>query len=54
MVMMVVIGLASHGGMDHRGWSCRQSHSCMLDRHSRRVSVAGERDEIRKGVGEQK
>jgi hypothetical protein len=44
MVMMVVIGLASHGGMDHRGWSCRQSHSCMLDRHSRRFFGVG-RDE---------
>lgn len=46
MVMVVVIGLASHGGMDHRGWSCRQSHSCMLDRCSRRVFVEMERDEI--------
>ena len=44
MVMVVVIGLASHGGMDHRGWSCRQSHSCMLDRCSRRVFVEMERE----------
>jgi hypothetical protein len=52
MVMVVVIGLASHGGMDHRGLSCRQSHSCMLDRHSRRLFAVGERDGIWKCVEE--